>query len=283
MSDAIVVNDLHKNYGRIDALCGLSLAVKTGEIFGLVGANGAGKTTLIKILTGITRPTRGTACVLGYDPVRQSHELRKQIGYMPQSPALYEDLSARDNVRFFAHAQRPPNLESRLDEIFEFVNLADRQHDPIYGFSGGMKQRVSLACALVHSPRMLFLDEPSTGVDPKLRENLWSRFRALAAQGATVLVSTHQMDEAFHCDRVAIMRNGVILACDTPHGLLARGKAKVTLWQGGHPQTEIVDQYADQLPGLLGLSTIDRIEIQQDTLEDVVLNLINAQTDNTHP
>jgi ABC-2 type transport system ATP-binding protein len=276
---AIIAEDIRKNYGHIEALRGLTLAVHEGEIFGLLGANGAGKTTLIKTLIGVIRPNSGTARVLGFDPVRQAYDLRSQIGYMPQSPALYEDLSARDNVRFFANARKVDHLADRIDEVMAFINLSDRQNDPVYGFSGGMKQRVSLACALVHKPRLLFLDEPSTGVDPKLRESLWSHFRELAAEGATILLSTHQMDEAFHCDRVGVMRQGVLLASDTPRGLMARGKAKVSIWRGGQVQTEVVSHYADQLPQMLGLdSSVTRIEIQEETLEDVVLHLIDERT-----
>ena len=276
-NDAIIVQAIRKRYGPVEALRGLSLTVKTGEVFGLLGANGAGKTTLIKILTGVIRPTAGTTSVLGYDPARQAWELRKQIGYMPQTPALYEDLSARDNVRFFARAHVAANIEEQIDAVLEFVNLAERQNDPVYRFSGGMKQRVSLACALAHQPPLLFLDEPSTGVDPKLRESLWAHFRQLADGGTTILLSTHQMDEAFHCDRVAVMREGAVLACDTPRNLLARGQAKITIWRGDQAQTEIIAHYAEQLPRLLGIdAAISKIEIQEDTLEDVVLRLIDA-------
>lgn len=273
---AIVAEDIRKNYGRIEALRGLSLTVDQGEIFGLLGANGAGKTTLIKVLTGVIRPNAGTAHVLGFDPVQQAHDLRLKIGYMPQSPALYEDLTARDNVRFFARAQIIHDLDDRVNEILEFVNLSDRQHDRVYGFSGGMKQRLSLACALVHKPRLLFLDEPSTGVDPKLRESLWAHFRDLASEGVTILLSTHQMDEAFHCDRVGVMREGMLLASDSPYGLMARGKAKISIWRGDQVETETVSHYADQLPQMLGLdSGVSRIEVQKETLEDVVLHLID--------
>lgn len=274
---AIVAEGVTKSYGRIEALRGLSLTVRRGEIFGLLGANGAGKSTLIKILVGATRPNAGQVRVLGLDPIRQSRVLREQIGYMPQFRALYEDLSARDNVRFFARAHPIDNLERRIDDVIEFMNLTERQHDPVYGYSGGMEQRVSLACALVHRPRLLFLDEPSTGVDPKLREALWAHFRELVAQGVTILVSTHQMDEALHCDRVAVMRGGEVLACDTPRGLLSRGQATVTIWRDGQPHTEVVRHYAEQLPVMLGLTPqITRIEIREDSLEDVVLNLING-------
>jgi ABC-2 type transport system ATP-binding protein len=275
MDNTIVAENVYKSYGHIEALHGLSLTVKTGEIFGMLGANGAGKTTLIKALVGILRLDSGTVNVLGLNPIKQAHELRRQIGYMPQSPALYDDLTARDNVRFFARAHVPDNLEQKIDEIMEFIDLVDRQNDQVYGFSGGMKQRLSLACALVHEPRLLLLDEPSTGVDPKLRETLWQRFRELTNKGTTILLSTHQMDEAFHCDRVAVMRNGVVLDCDTPHGLMSLGKTTITIWRGGEAKTEVVDNYREQLPQMLGVdSSIDKIEVREDTLEDVILSMI---------
>lgn len=274
--NAIQVTGLRKSYGQIEALCGVDLSIQRGEIFGLLGSNGAGKSTLIRILIGTLSADDGTAQVLGLDPRRERARLRLQIGYMPQHRALYEDLSARDNVRFFARAQPIDDLERRIDEVLNFMQLSERQHDPVYGYSGGMEQRVSLACALVHRPRLLFLDEPSTGVDPKLRESLWSHFRELVTQGVTILVSTHQMDEALHCDRVAVMRAGEILACDTPRNLLARGKANVTICRDGQAHTQTIANYAEELPVMLGVAPeVSRIEVREDTLEDVVLSLIN--------
>jgi ABC-2 type transport system ATP-binding protein len=278
MKDSIVVENVSKNYGRIQALDGLSLSVQEGEIFGLLGANGAGKTTLIKVLIGALKADAGDVLVLGLDPTNDKFELRPQVGYMPQQPALYDDLSAHENVRFFGTARHIPNLSKRVDEILEFVNLGERATDPVHGFSGGMKQRVSLACALVHKPRLLLLDEPSTGVDPKLRESLWSHFTDMAKQGVTIVVCTHQMDEAFHCDRVAVMRAGKVLATDAPRKLLERGKAQVTLWRDGQPTTHLLHNYRDELPEMLGITDrISRMEIQEDTLEDVVLSLISSK------
>jgi ABC-2 type transport system ATP-binding protein len=278
MTGAIEVQNVFKQYGTVQALDGLSLEVQEGEIFGLLGANGAGKTTLIKVLVGALQADEGHVRVLGLDPDKQKHELRPKVGYMPQQAALYDDLSARDNVRFFGTARQIPNLKQRVDEVLEFLNLGDRAGDPVHDFSGGMKQRVSLACALVHQPRLLLLDEPSTGVDPKLRESLWSHFHDLTKQGVTIVVSTHQMDEAFHCDRVAVMRGGVVLAEDAPRGLLARGQSEVTLWHNGDSQTHQLTNYRHELPELLGVqSRVDKIEIYEDTLEDVVLNLIASK------
>lgn len=269
----IEIEGLTKRYGHITALDNFSLSVNQGEIFGLLGANGAGKSTLIKILVGALRYDVGQVHIMGKDPSHQRRELRRKIGYMPQAPALYEDLSPRDNVRFFARAHELDHLEERIDDVIRFVDLEARQRDRVGGFSGGMKQRVSLACALVHQPEVLLLDEPSAGVDPKLREAFWGHFENLASQGATILVSTHQMDEVMHCDRAAVMRAGKVLACDTPIGLLSRGQTKVTIWHGEEAQTHVVADAAVQLPRLLGVDAT-RIDILQDTLEDVVLGLI---------
>jgi ABC-2 type transport system ATP-binding protein len=275
MNQAVAVSNISKHYGHVEALSDLSVTIEAGEIFGLLGANGAGKTTLIKILVGALDADSGSVSVLGLHPQRQKHELRRLTGYMPQQPALYEDLTARDNVRFFARAQPISRLEQRIDEVLEFLDLGNRADDPVYKFSGGMKQRVSLACALVHQPKLLLLDEPSTGVDPKLREALWAHFRALTQEGVTIVLSTHQMDEALHCHRVAVMRNGSLLASDTPRNLLARGQAKVVIWKEHESHTYEFDNYRVELPQALGIQDrVKKIEIQEETLEDVVLRMI---------
>jgi ABC-2 type transport system ATP-binding protein len=277
MDDAIIMNGIHKHYGKVCALQGIDLSVKRGEIFGLLGANGAGKSTLIKILVGATR-YQGSANVLGLNPLKQSAALRRQVGYMPQAAALYEDLSARDNVLFFGRSHGISELKKRTNDVLNFIDLSQRADDAVHGFSGGMKQRVSLACALVHNPNLLLLDEPTTGVDPKLREAFWAHFHGLAQQGTTIIVSTHQMDEAFHCDRVAVMREGKVLACDTPRGLMALGEAQIRIWNGAQIHDERVRKYPEHLPRMLHQyqldPTIHRIEVIEDTLEDIVLNLI---------
>lgn len=273
----IAVSDVTKRYGAFEALKDFTLKINPGEIFGLLGSNGAGKSTLMKLLVGLLTPNEGWVRVLGVDPARD-HSLRHQIGYMPQQAALYDDLSARDNVRFFGRAHALADLEKRVDEVLAFTDLRDRERDLVGHFSGGMKQRVSLACALVHQPKLLLLDEPTAGVDPKLREAFWARFRELAGQGVTLLVSTHQMDEALHCDRVAVLRAGKILACDTPYGLLSRGRAEIHLWHGSLEQVETLDNYPEKLPELLGIQDqIDRIEVRQQTLEEIVLRLIQDE------
>lgn len=279
MKTAIHIQDLHKNYADVRALKGVDFAVREGEIFGALGANGAGKTTMIRILVGATRATQGDVRVMDLHPIKDKRELRRQIGYMPQQPALYEDLSPRQNLRFFAQAHRiGTKLNTQIDKVLEFVDLTERADDPVYGFSGGMKQRVSLACALVHQPKILFLDEPTAGVDPQLREAFWHHFRELANNGTTIVVSTHQMDEAMHCDQLGIMQAGKVLAHDHPKAIMQMGSTRIKIWHGDELIEETVTQYAEQLPMLLetyGLSNISRIEVEEDSLETIVLNLIN--------
>lgn len=278
---AIHIQKLDKNFKEVKALKGVSLKIENGQIFGLLGANGAGKTTLIRLLIGSTKSSSGHISVLGFDPTKQKRALRKLIGYMPQSPALYEDLSPRENIHFFGRAHQVENISQRVDDVIKFVGLSERARDPVYKFSGGMKQRVSLACALVHQPKMLLLDEPTSGIDPKLRETFWEHFRELTSRGVTMIVSTHQMNEAMYCDRLAILHQGVLLADDTPRQLLWNNRSRVKIWRGEQVIEKDLINYPEQLPRELqsyGLdSTISRIEIEEDTLETVVLRMIKEQ------
>jgi ABC-2 type transport system ATP-binding protein len=276
---AIVIENIKRLYGRIVALTGVDMQVEKGAIFGLLGPNGAGKTTLIKVLVGSTRPNQGQVRVLGLNPFKEAQKLRGLIGYMPQTPALYEDLSARDNIHFFGAAHHLPDLDQQVNRVLDFSGLSGRAGDAVSGFSGGMKQRVSLACALVHQPRALFLDEPTAGVDPKLKEAFWQHFRELAAQGVTLFISTHLMDEALLCDRLAIMRDGGVLVCDTPKNIMLRGNTTVKVWRGDKLEQHSITEYPTQLPSILqkyGLDpSITRLELEQDTLETIMLRLIN--------
>lgn len=276
---SIHVQDIHKNFGQVQALKGVNLKIESGQIYGLLGPNGAGKTTLIRLLIGSTKPTSGSLSVLDLNPVKQKFALRRLIGYMPQSPALYEDLSARDNIRFFGRAHPIENISQRADEVIEFVGLSERARDPVYKFSGGMKQRVSLACALVHQPQLLFLDEPTSGIDPKLRETFWEHFRELTSRGVTLVVSTHQMNEAMYCDKLAILHKGMLLADDTPRQLLLNSQARINIWRGEQRIEHETSNYPEQLPKVLqrfGLDpTISRIDIEEDTLETIVLRMID--------
>ena len=276
---AIHIEGIKRSYGHIEALRGVDMQVEKGTIFGLLGSNGAGKSTLIKVLVGSTRPSAGHVRGLGLDPFKDARKSRELLGYMPQAPALYEDLSARDNIHFFGASHRLPDLAGQVERVLTFTDLVARAGDAVSGFSGGMKQRVSLACALVHQPQVLFLDEPTAGVDPLLKEAFWEHFRQLASEGVTLFISTHLMDEALLCDKLAIMRAGTVLACDTPQNILLRGNSTVKIWRGQKLERETISQYPTQLPGLLqsyGLDpAITKLELDQDNLETIMLRLIN--------
>ncbi len=278
---AIEVHKLSKSFGPVLALRSVSLKIATGQIYGLLGPNGAGKTTFIRLLTGSTRPSGGSISVLGLDPTRQKQQARRQIGYMPQSPSLYEDLTPVENIRFFGRGRRQGDLARRVDEVIAFVGLRERANDAVYTFSGGMKQRLSLACALVNRPPVLLLDEPTSGIDPQLRESFWAHFRDMASHGTTILISTHQMDEALYCDRLAILNRGVLLADDSPKQLLWQENATVRIWRAGEVVVHDLADYPNTLPGLLqehGLDvSISRIEVDVEDLGRIVLRKIDIQ------
>jgi ABC-2 type transport system ATP-binding protein len=278
---AIDVHALAKRYGHLDALDGIDLQVPAGSLYGLLGPNGAGKSTLIKALVGALRPTSGSARVLGLDPMRDRAALRQRIGYMPQSPALYQDLSARDNVTFFAGAHGVSDLKKRVDDILSLTDLAGRTDEPVRQFSGGMQRRVSLAAALVHAPAILFLDEPTAAVDPALRARFWQSFRDLAAHGTTLFISTHLMDEALLCDHVAVMRMGRVIVSAPPRDLLARGASRVTVSKGDEEETRTIGSRPEDLADALrpfGLrADIRGVAIDADSLESVLLKLFDQQ------
>lgn len=279
--NSVDVQGLVKRYQSVEALRGVDLTVAEGRLFGLLGPNGAGKSTLIKALVGALRPSGGRVSTLGQDPLRQRSAVRQQIGYMPQVAALYDDLSARDNVTFFGSAHGVPDLPARVEEILALTDLTDRAGDPVRQFSGGMQRRVSLACALVHRPRILFLDEPTAAVDPTLRARFWATFRDLAASGVTLFISTHLMDEALLCDEVAILRQGRVIAQDTPQRLVARGRTRLTIRHAGQEETVTIGSQPEDLAAALrpyGLSPeISALVMEPDTLETVVLNLVTGE------
>jgi ABC-2 type transport system ATP-binding protein len=219
-------DNLSKRFGDVHALDGLSLGIKRGESFGLLGPNGSGKTTLIRMIAGLVRPTSGSLNVLGHTIPTQAASVRPSIGYMTQLQALYTDLSVWENVQFFARIfgmNDKAARDRRVEEVLNLVELLPRKSSPVADLSGGMKQRLSLACALVHNPRLLLLDEPTVGVDPQLRQSFWGYFRTLNSQGVTIVVSSHVMDEADRCDRLGLIRNGKLLAVGTPTDLRQQG------------------------------------------------------------
>jgi ABC-2 type transport system ATP-binding protein len=216
------------SYGDIRALDGLSLSVPRGVSFGLLGPNGAGKTTLIRLLVGLLRPRRGTVRVLGEAP---SPRVSGRIGYMPQLPALYGDLSVAQNVDFFARMYGlKDGRQERMEEVLRLVELWERRRSSVLHLSGGMRQRLSLACALVHHPPLLILDEPTVGLDPELRATFWEHFRELTTKGTTIIISSHTMDDAAHCGELAFLRAGRVIAHGGPAQLRqATGREEATL------------------------------------------------------
>jgi ABC-2 type transport system ATP-binding protein len=208
-TNAVEARDLTKRFGHLTAVDGLDLELPAGRIYGLLGPNGSGKTTLIRCLVGLTKPTSGQARVLG---VRMpDRENLSRIGYMTQSDGIYIELSVWENLRFFA-ALSGTGDKAAMTEVLDLVELTSRKNTPVLQLSGGMRRRLSLACALVHRPSVLFLDEPTVGIDPALRVQFWAHFRKLAADGATLLVSSHVMDEADRCDELLLMLHGKLLA-----------------------------------------------------------------------
>lgn len=275
---AIEIKDLVKHFGRVKALDGVRIAAPRGQVFGLVGPNGSGKTTLIKAICGVLGADSGTATVLGLDAMRDRYRVRRRLGYMPQTPSLYDDLSPWENLRFFGRAFASGDLNGRIRRSLEFVQLWDRRDDPLHTFSGGMRQRASLACALLHEPELLVLDEPTAGVDPTLRRTFWNHFRELCDRGGTIFMSTNQMDEAMHCDRVAVIRGGRVLVTEAPELIRARGKTRIVVTLDDGQRTLEVSNYEEELPRLLadwGLEDRVRgINIRRQSLEDVILSLI---------
>lgn len=221
---AIWASGLRKQFGDLAAVDGLDLRVAEGEIFGLVGPDGAGKTTAMRLLCGLLDATAGEARVAGADVLRRPEEAKRHIGYMPQRFSLYGDLTVAENLLFFANLYHVPRAERlrRERDLLDFSRLEPFRDRLARDLSGGMKQKLALACTLIHTPRVLFLDEPTTGVDPVSRRDFWRILYSLLKQGVTLFVSTPYMDEAERCGRVALMDHGRLLLCDTPDALKQR-------------------------------------------------------------
>lgn len=220
--EAVLVEGLRKEFDGIIAVDGLTLRIRKGTLYGLVGPNGSGKTTTIRILTGLARADGGKAFLLG-EQVPVTRNLPR-IGYMPQELAVYSELTVHENLELFAglYSIRGELFEERERALLEIAGLRDRRDSLVSELSGGMRHRVSLACALVHDPELLFLDEPTVGVDPELRAGLWEYFSELKAEGKTIVLTTHYMDEAVRCDIVGMMRSGRLIAEGTPEELMRR-------------------------------------------------------------
>ncbi|MBU0597911.1 ABC transporter ATP-binding protein [Patescibacteria group bacterium] len=281
MHSAITIKNLTKHYKKVQALNNVSLDIQPGKITGLVGPNGAGKSTLIKSLVGALQPTAGDVKVLDLDPIKQRWSLRKKLGYMPQEPALYTDLSARENVAFYARLHRVADSRQHAAKLLSELDLGGRLNSPVNDLSGGMQKRVSLACALVHNPQLLILDEPTAALDPILKRLLWNKFREFTSQGKTLIISTHLMDEAMLCDSVVLLQLGQVVAYGAPRELVTSGQAVLRYHKQSQEYTENIRSEGNALAAVLhkhGLSQdISQLEIEAENLEDVMVKILNKQ------
>jgi len=293
----ISINQLTKKFGDITAIDNLTLDIAPGEIFGLVGPDGAGKTTTIRILAAIMTPTAGGATVAGYDTIKQGEAIKHHIGYMAQQFNLYGDLSVLENLTFFADifAVRGKTRKERVEKLLHFARLTEFTDRRAGKLSGGMKKKLALACSLIHQPDILYLDEPTTGVDPVSRREFWDILADLHIQGVTILVSTPYMDEAERCSRVGLMYQGRLIECDTPRNIKSRvagdllelrpaSATKSGIGLLRHARAAIVN-----LPGVLEVQTfgdllhifVDHVETQQPAilaaLEQVGVKALNIR------
>lgn len=224
---SIEIDGLSKSFGDIVAVNKLRMNIGTGEMFGIVGPDGAGKTTAIRMLCGILAPTSGTAKVLGLDVLTHSDEVKKQIGYLSQRFSLYGDLSIDENIEFFAEINKVYDFKAQREELLEFTRLKPFRGRLAEKLSGGMKQKLALACTLIHTPKIIFLDEPTTGVDPVSRRDFWKILQSLLKSGITIVMSTPYLDEAERCSRVALMNHGNLMLVDTPTNVKKAMKGEV--------------------------------------------------------
>lgn len=305
--EVILANNLTKRFDNFTAVDHISFRVNAGEVLGYLGPNGSGKTTTIRMLLGLLRPNEGQANVLGYDVVRQSEQVRQRVGYMSQKFALYHDLTVGENLTFYAGVYGVSERK-RLQDVMELIGLSRLENERVSDLSTGWKQRLALGTAIVHQPRLLFLDEPTSGVDPTARRAFWDLIYTLVAQGVTALVTTHYMDEAEYCGRVGIMRDGKLLALDSPSALKQHalpGLAWDVFAQPLLPALAVLEQCpcvlragltGDHLRAITPADVnaevlqkalhdaeirIDHIAVVEPTLEDVFLAL--AATEIPHP
>ncbi len=227
-TEAIITENLIRKFGDFAAVNGISFKVRAGEIFGFLGANGAGKTTAIKVLTGLLAPTSGNAFVAGYNVYTEAEKIKKSIGYMSQKFSLYDDLTVRENIRFYGgiYGLSGSDLKRKSSEVIEIVGLGNAEKKRVASLPLGWKQKLAFSVALLHAPQIAFLDEPTSGVDPITRRQFWEMIYQASEKGVTIFVTTHYLDEAEYCDRVSIMVDGKIKALDTPAKLKESFHAK---------------------------------------------------------
>lgn len=285
MSPILEVENLVKKFGEHQAVKGVSFEVEEGEVFGLLGPNAAGKTTTISMLTGVLTPTSGTARVGGYDILTQPFETKRMIGLVPQDIALYPTLSARANLNFFGsiYGLHGKELEGRVDDVLEVVALTDRQKEPIEKFSGGMKRRVNIAAGLVHQPRVLFLDEPTVGVDPQSRNHIFESVLKLNKdRGTTIIYTSHYMEEVeLLCNRVAIIDQGQIIALDTIKNLIGMLGGGVIQFGLSEVDDDLLRQM-ESIPAVTSVTLVSRAELPgEDQPDGGKANLVKIEAKNS--
>ena len=296
----IQVNDLRKRFGELEAVKGVSFQVEEGEIFGFLGPNGAGKSTTIKILSTLLLPSQGKVLLNGYDVVRQPNEVRRSIGIVFQDPTLDDRLTAEENLWFHCMLYGVParQAKQRIDEALAIVELSDRRNSIVRTFSGGMKRRLEIARGLLHAPRVLFLDEPTVGLDPQTRNRIWEYIHDLRnREGLAIFMTTHYLDEAEHCDRIGIIDHGELIALDTP-GELKRQLGGDVLTITSQQPARLAEAIRERFGGPVQLAEdnrvitertdgasfvpqiaaafpewVDSISVRQPTLDDVFLKL----------
>ena len=270
----IVIEAVQRRFRQTLAIADISLTIWPGELFGIVGPDGAGKSTLLRLLAAVLDPTAGRITIANYDSVADAEAIKARLGYMPQRFGLYHDLTVQENLHFTAaiYNVQGEQLKRRLAQLYEFTNLADFRDFPAGKLSGGMQKKLALAGALIHEPTLLLLDEPTTGVDPVARRDFWDLLSGLHAGGTTTVVSTPYMDEAERCNRVALLYQGAILACDTPAAIKAQIPGSVlALISSDNMQAELVLQ---EMAGLIDIQTygnlLNLIVADRETARDTI-------------
>jgi len=275
----IEAKGLVKRYGDFKAVKGLSFAIRRREIFGFLGPNGAGKTTTISMLSCLLEPTQGTAIIAGYDVVKESNEVKRCIGFVPQELALYPTLSARDNLEYFGsiYGLRGRALRQRIEDVLAMVNLTDHAKAAVKTYSGGMKRRLNIAAGLLHCPEVLFLDEPTVGVDPQSRNAIFEHVERMRDEGMTVLYTTHYMEEAERlCDRVAIIDEGRIVALDTPHKLINDlGEGIIHLGVADGKMSDKLLVQVQSLPAVKSVARFDgQVEVKTAQAQEALVHIL---------
>jgi len=304
-TNAIEIHGLTRQFGDFVAVDHVSFEIPKGEIFGLLGPNGAGKTTTIRMLCGLLMPSDGNGTVLGFDVRKKPEEIKKRIGYMSQKFSLYNDLTAYENIDFYARLYGVPRseLKSRITELIEMAGLTGYERELTGNLSGAWRQRLALACAIAHKPPMLFLDEPTAGVDPVSRREFWDMIYEMAGQDVSVLATTHYMDEAEYCNMIGMMYRGKLIALDDPDSLKEQMEGTLLEIECDHPNRAVA--LADKFPGVIDAAmhgilvhvlienekiepkvarlfknnaiTVSRMEVVLPSLEDVFISMVEEE------